>query len=291
MQDESENLDVTIVGVGTAGLTVINHFYNLGVKNILPIICHADADLLRASPVPDKVLFEANRADDDAEWHLTEALNEVEHIGELVVIVTDLSNPDDCRLASALVRIMTVQDRFTVAVIGSPIYADPIQTELAGHTLLELQKRVNSLWVYKLEPTDHHQPVQGLADAVNALATFCQSLIGNVDFLDFKKVVGKARMAVATATYKGENRAADAINDLTTQLKRQIADGPELERILLLTISGDDKPLLLREQVTLSQGISELVGKDIKLFKMGLVTDYRFDEWISVTILAGMPFG
>ncbi|GAB2543114.1 hypothetical protein [Spirosoma aerophilum] len=43
---------LSILGVGTTGLAIVAHLYQLGLRDVRFVICYADEAWLRASPVP-----------------------------------------------------------------------------------------------------------------------------------------------------------------------------------------------------------------------------------------------
>ena len=290
MYDDEEVPTLTIVGVGEMGAAVINQLLKTPVYSASLLICHGNADVLRASAAPNKVLFETNRPDDEAKWHLTDALSNPELPGKMAVIISDLKNPDDYRQVALLIQLFKEQGKLTVPTIGLYPDTDSEQRERIDRRILNLQQQADSVWIYTQEQEDYRKRVEQLASAVSVLAGFCESIIDTADFPDIKRVVGRARMAVATATGKGDNRAIDTVNSLISQIQAQTKDGPVVDRILLITSTGKEKPLLLREQVVLSNGISDFVGREVKLFKFGAVTDATLGEEISVALLMGMPF-
>ncbi len=290
MYDDEEVPTLTIIGVGEMGVAVINLLLKAPVYSASLLICHGNADVLRASSVPNKVLFEANRPDDEAKWHLTDALGDLELPGKIAIILSDLGSPDDYRQVALLIQLFREQGKLTIPTVGVAQDTDPEQRQWVERMILNLQQQADSVWICTQEPEAYLQRVEHTARAVNILASFCESSIDTADFPDVKKVIGKARMAVAVATGKGDNRATDTVNALISQVQAQIRGGPVVDRILLITSTGKEKPLLLREQVAISNGISDFIGREVKLFKFGAVTDAMLGEEISVALLMGMPF-
>lgn len=290
MYDDEEVPTLTLVGVGEMGVAVINQLLKTPVYSASLIICHDNADVLRASSSPNKVLFEANRSDDEAKWHLTDALSNLELPGKMAIIISDLGSPDDYRQMALLIQLFKEQGKLTIPTVGLYPDTDPEQRKRIDSAMLDLQRQADSIWVYTQEQEAYLKQVDHMVSAVSVLASFCESIIDTADFLDVKKVVGKARMAVAIATRKGNNRATDTVDSLINQVKAQTTGGPIIDRILLITSSGKEKPLLLREQMVISNGISDFIGRELKLFKFGAVTDSALGEWISVALLMGMPF-
>ena len=287
MQNELESPNLVIVGIGETGLAVVDHLYNVDIKNVRLVIGHTNADHLRASPVPDRFLFDATQTDEDAKWHLINALNDMKLISELTVVVADLSDPTDCRFASLLVQVLIKQGAFTIVTIGLPTYADPAQRERADRTLRDLQHRANTLWVHKLEQADLQHRIEQLADAVGKLTKFCESLVGNADFADVKRVVNNTRIAVATATSQGDNRAVDIVNSLISQLQAQLPDRPGFDHILLIMSSSDEKPLKLREQTSIFSGVNDFNSREAQIIKTGLISNYWLGEWLDCALLVG----
>ena len=290
MYDDEEVPTLTIVGVGEMGAAVINQLLKTPVYSASLLICHGNADVLRASSAPNKVLFEANRPDDEAKWHLTDALSNPELSGKMAIIISDLSSPDDYRQVALLIQLFKEQGKLTVPTIGLYPNTEPEQRKRVDGMLLNLQQQADSVWICTQEQELYQKRVEQLANAVSVLAGFCESTIDTADFPDVKRVVGGARMAVATATGKGDNRAIDTVVLLIRQIQMQTKGGPAVDRILLITSTGKEKPLMLREQVAISNGISDFVGREVKLFKFGAVTDATLGEEISVALLMGMPF-
>lgn len=290
MYDDEEVPTLTIIGVGEMGVAVVNQLLKTPVYSASLLICHGNADVLRASSAPNKVLFETNRPDDEAKWHLTDALSDVTLPGKLAIILSDLGSPDDYRQARLLTQVLKKQGKWTVSTVSLYPDPDPEQQQWVEHRILDLQQQADSVWIYTQEQEAYHQRVAHMTRAVSILASFCESSIDTADFPDVIRVIAKARMAVAVATAKGDNRAIDTVNALINQVQAQMKGSPVVDRILLITSTGKEKPLLLREQVTLSNAISDFVGREVKLFKFGAVTDATLGEEISVALLMGMPF-
>lgn len=290
MYDDEEVPTLTIIGVGEMGVAVVNQLLKTPVYSASLLICHGNADVLRASSAPNKVLFETNRPDDEAKWHLTDALSDVTLPGKLAIILSDLGSPDDYRQATLLTQVLKKQGKWTVSTVSLYPDPDPEQQQWVEHRILDLQQQADSVWIYTQEQEAYHQRVAHMTRAVSILASFCESSIDTADFPDVIRVIAKARMAVAVATAKGDNRAIDTVNALINQVQAQMKGSPVVDRILLITSTGKEKPLLLREQVTLSNAISDFVGREVKLFKFGAVTDATLGEEISVALLMGMPF-
>ncbi len=290
MYDDEEVPTLTIIGVGEMGVAVVHQLLKTPVYSASLLICHGNADVLRASSSPNKVLFEVDRPDDEAKWHLTDALSNPELPGRVAIIISDLRNPDDYRQVALLTQLFREQGKLTVPTIGLYPDADPEKRSRVDDMILALQQQADSVWLCNQEQEAYQKRVEQLAHVVSILAVFCESTIDTADFPDVKRVVWKARMAVATATGKGNNRAIDTVNALISQIQAQTKGGPAIDRILLITSTGKEKPLLLREQVAISNGISDFVGREVKLFKFGAVTDAMLGEEIRVALLMGMPF-
>ncbi len=290
MYDDEDVPTLTIVGVGEMGAAVINRLLQTPLYSASLLVCHSNADVLRASSAPNRVLLETNRSDDDAKWHLTDALRDFTLPGKLAIIISDLGSPDDYRQAALLIQVLKEQGKWTVSTVGLYPNFDPEQYQWVERRILDLQQHADSVWICNQEQEAFLQRVEHMTHAVSILASFCESSIDTVDFPDVMRVIAKARMAVAVATEKGENRATNILNTLISQIQTQTKGGPVIDRILLITCTGKEKPLLLREQVTLSNGISDFIGREVKLFKFGAVTDATLGESIHVALLMGMPF-
>lgn len=290
MYDDEEVPTLTIIGVGEMGVAVVNQLLKTPVYSASLLICHGNADVLRASSAPNKVLFETNRPDDEAKWHLTDALSDVTLPGKLAIILSDLGSPDDYRQAILLTQVLKKQGKWTVSTVSLYPDPDPEQQQWVERRILDLQQQADSVWIYTQEQEAYHQRVAHMTRAVSILTSFCESSIDTADFPDVIRVIAKARMAVAVTTAKGDNRAIDTVNALINQVQAQMKGSPVVDRILLITSTGKEKPLLLREQVAISNGISDFIGREVKIFKFGAVTDARLGEEISVALLMGMPF-
>ena len=290
MYDDDEVPTLTIIGVGKMGVAVVNKLIETPVYSASLLICHADADVLRSSRVPNKVLFEVGRSDDDARWHLTNAISDLELPGNIAIILSDLSSLDDYRQMVMLVQLFRKQGKLMIPTIGLCPHADPEQQSRVERMILDLQQQADSIWICTREQEAYLQRVDQMVSAVSILASFCESSIDTADFPDVKKIIWKARMAVAVATSKGVDRAANIVTAVVNQVQAQTMGGPVIDRILLITSTGKEKPLLLREQTVISNGISNFIGREVKIFKFGAVTDAALGEEIVVALLMGMPF-
>ncbi|WP_018621033.1 hypothetical protein [Spirosoma luteum] len=290
MYDDEEVPTLTIIGVGEMGVAVVNQLLRKPVYSASLLICHGSADVLRASSAPNKVLFETNRPDNEAKWHLTDALSDLTLPGKLAIILSDLGSPDDYRQAALLVQVLKEQGKWTVSTVG--LYPDPDseQQQWVERRILDLQQQADSVWICTQDQEAYRQRVEHMTRAVSILASFCESSIDSADFPDVIRIIAKARMAVAVATAKGDNRATDIVTMVINQVQTQTMGGPVIDRILLIASTGKEKPLLLREQMAISNGISDFIGREVKLFKFGAITDVTLGERINVALLIGMPF-
>ncbi|MGF7214350.1 cell division GTPase FtsZ [Spirosoma lacussanchae] len=290
MYNDSENPAIALIGLGETGTAVSNQLYRKAIRNVVPILCDTDPDRLRASPIPNKLFVESGRDHADARWHLADAFNELPALGELALIVTDLRTPADCELVPILVDLLAEYGLFTVVCIGLPPDIEAAQQDLANQTMHRLQAEADSLWIYPLSDTTWSQQVDQLTSAVGKLATFGESMLGNVDFMDFKKVVSKARLTLTTARARGQSRSAEIMQELTRQLNQQMAISESgVYRVLLVVCYSDDKPLLVREHVDLSNWVSEVVKTEPLVCKLGMFADPEQGEWLDVSVLIGMP--
>ena len=63
MQDTMYSFDIPavsksiikVIGVGGGGCNAVNHMFNQGIKDVEFIICNTDAQVLKTSPVPNKL--------------------------------------------------------------------------------------------------------------------------------------------------------------------------------------------------------------------------------------------
>jgi len=287
---DSENPPIALIGLGETGTAVGNQLHRTAIRNLIPILCDTDPDRLRASPIPNKLFVESGRDHADAKWHLADAFDELPALGELALVVMDLRTPADCELAPILVELLAEYGLFTVVCIGLPPDLEAAQQDLASQTMLRLQAEADSLWVYPLTGTVRSEQVDQLTSAVGKLATFGESMLGHVDFMDFKKVVTKARLTLTTARARGQSRSAEIMQELTRQLNQQMATSESgVCRVLLVMSYSDDKPLLVREHVDLSNWASDVVKTEPRMFKLGMFADPEQGEWLDVSVLIGFP--
>ncbi|CAN5232142.1 hypothetical protein BH09BAC4_BH09BAC4_48730 [soil metagenome] len=280
---------ITVFGIGTTGIRVADHLHQLAVKDVHFIICHIDKSLLRASTVPNKLLYEAEPDYQEAEQNLMEDLETVLKSSEMTIVVTDLSDLVDCHLADAAIQVLTKLGEFSLVAVGLPTVADPLLREKVDQAMVALQRQANSLLVYEQEQKEPEQRFLQLAEATFRLTEFCQGFIDEDFDVLHKLIKSPGRIAITTGKAMGHERVYNAIDEVAAQLIDQSFDWKRTQELMLIASCDSYTSALAREHMELMMQLINSIGIEPAVVKQGFITDNRLGEWLTINVLFWMP--
>jgi hypothetical protein len=135
---------LTIFGIGTTGIQAVEHLYRLAIKDVHFGICHTDEQLIRQSPVTDKLWYAP--AFDDAEQNLADDLRWMVGSSELTIIIVDLSDSVDCYLVEEAVRIVRALDELVIVVFGTRSTDGHLPNHQINQAIRDIEQLATSCW-------------------------------------------------------------------------------------------------------------------------------------------------
>jgi cell division GTPase FtsZ len=281
---------LTLLGIGTTGLQIVDHLYKMGIKDTRFIICHADKSLLWSSPVPNKLLYEAEPEYEHAEQNLMENLEVALKSSEVTIVVTDLSDFIDCHLADSVMRVLTELNEFSLVAVGLPAITDPPLCEQVDQIMSNLQRQANSLLVYEQKQMDSEQRVWQLAEAIFRLTEFCQGFIDEDFDALHKSIKSPGRIAITAGKGIGYQRVHKAVDEVVAQLIDQSFDRNRTKELMLIMSCNSRSPVLVHEHTELMKQLINFIGTEPAVVKQGYITDSRLGEWLAINVLLWMPY-
>lgn len=283
----SDCYPITVLGIGTAGLAVVKHLFCLAMRDARFIVCHADEAQIRASPVSIRLLYDADDA--EAEKNLLDEFKQVLPASELIIIVTDLSQPIDCQLASIAVSACTELGKFVIAAIGLSILSGQLLPDQVDNVLASLQHQVHSLLIYEQGHVASEQRGYQLAEGVANLITFCESFTSE-DFADMRKVVTRpGRIAVAVGIGNSVNRSKIVLDAVAAQLNEQPFDARFAQRLLLISATSSEDALMVPEHTALMNDMLSFMIHEPAIVKQGIILDNSLGDKLRLSSLFWMP--
>lgn len=283
------SVPITILGIGTTGLAVVGHLYALNLRDVHVVVCHDNDALLRASPVPSKILYDAEEGRAEAEQAAKVEMAQFLKSSELTILVTDVSHWVDCHLVSLAMTVCEELAAFTIVAVGLPTLTDQLLREEANNVLARLQRQASSLLIYKQTHLATQQRVYQLGDGIVSLITFCDGFMSQ-DFATVQNLVTRpGRIAITMGTASGEARSKQALKSVITQLNEQPFDVGMTKRLLVVSASGGEKPELVQEHTAIMKDMLRLLMLEPEMVERGLILDKGLYDRFRLSSLFWMP--
>lgn len=276
---------LTIFGIGTNGIQVVDCLYRQPIKDARFGICHTEEQRLRQSPVTDKLWYAP--AFEDAEQNLADDLRWMVGGSELTIIIADLSDSVDCHLAKEAVRVVRALDELVLVVFGKSRTDLPNrQTDQAIRDIEQLTTTVSCTWA----DMNQQQQVFQLAGVAFRLTEFCYDFT-DADFDDLRSIIqSPGRIAVMTGKGEGDDRVDVAFGEVVAQCQEQQFINTRTKKYsLLVSSSGHTKPITVREHGELMKRITNFIDTEPADVRMGFITDESLWEQLVIHLLLWMP--
>lgn len=299
--EQAESVRIKLVGVGGAGCNTINRLVSGGIHGALTIATNTDKQHLDMIRAHHKVLLGSSvtkqrgaggnpeigrRAAEESLDELNKFLGD----SDVVFIATGLGGGTGTGAAPLIARVARDQGAIVVGVVTLPFrFEGKVRRRIAVKGLEELQRYANTVVVIDnnklldLYPQYNLKTAFSLADEVinNMVLSITESIIKpsliNIDYEDFKTVVGQGRLAsLGIGRSSSPNRAEEAtFNALQSPLVDGSYDG--ISSAIVHVTGGED--MKLKEASRPPEIISELMGEE------GLVIwGARIDNYYASTI-------
>ncbi|MCD6500914.1 cell division protein FtsZ [bacterium] len=299
---------IKVIGIGGAGCNTISRLNSLGLKGIDLIAVNTDAQALKQSSSPQKVLIGQTttgglgtgmdyRLGERAAQESKEKLKEILKGAKMVFLTCGLGGGTGSSGISILAELAKNFGILTVAVVTKPFsFEGGFRQKIANWGLGNLEKKVDSLLcisndrilkvIGKTTSVSQaflkideilSQAVQGISNLISAPG------IISVDFADLEEILkdsGRALFGVGRA--KGENRAMAAAS---SALQSPLLDSPiKKAKGILFDVGGKD--LALFEINSVANFIKKIADKKTKII-FGVSEDRTLEKGeIKVTVIA-----
>lgn len=301
---EKISSNIIVVGVGGAGCNAAEGMYNLGIHNVMFMVCNTDSLALHQKPIPLKISLGASltkglgagadpnvgrEAALESENEIRSAL--IESKSRMAFITAGMGGGTGTGAAPVIARIAQELDILTVGIVSIPQASEGShrkQTAMEG--LKALVKHLDSLLII-----DNQSIVESYGDlratAANAKANdiLARSAKGiaeivtipltvNVDFADVKTTMKKSGIAlVGSAIVKISNQehfvdtVLEEILHSSLLMKNDIVGAKKI----LLNISWGGEEPLSRDMDTIMKSIQNAAGAN---YQASLILGHGFEE-------------
>lgn len=302
---------IKVMGVGGGGCNAVNHMYNQGIKDVEFIICNTDAQVLKTSPIPNKLqlgstLTKGLGAGTNPEIGKNAALESREEIRdrlqgntEMVFITAGMGGGTGTGAAPVIAKIAKEMDILTVGIVTMPFsFEGKKKKDLAEKGIHELKEYCDTVIVIlndKIrEIFGNTSLMQAFSQADNVLTTAAKSIaeiitmpgVINIDFADVKTVMQSSGAAVmGAAVASGKDRAVKAAEEALHSPLLNNTDIEGAQKILVSIMGANMDAITMDEYYEINNYFQEMAGEDANL-KCGISIDETLGEQIRVTVIA-----
>ncbi len=300
---------IMAVGVGGGGGNAVNHMFTQGVENVTFVVCNTDANAVRNSPVPNKVVIgnglgagnkpEVARqfAEDDIE-KIREIFN---NNAQMVFITAGMGGGTGTGAGPVVARVAREKGLLTIGIVTIPFLFEgkkKILKALDGAE--EMAKHVDALLIINNERLTEIYPdldfLNAFGKADDTLSTAARSISEiitvdghiNLDFNDVDTTLRNGGTAIISTGYgEGEHRVTRALEDaLNSPLlkNRDIAGSKRLLMNLYMSGGEDGKSMSMAEVNELRDFVSSIDSEVDVIW--GAAIDNTLGGKVKISILA-----
>ena len=303
---------IKVIGVGGGGNNAINHMYRQDISDVSFVVCNTDAQALKCSPVPNKLLIGPNTTKGQGAGNVPEvaraaaeeSANEIAELfkdGTSMVFVTaGMGGGTGTGAAPVVARIARENDILTVGIVTIPFLFEGEKKILkALNGADEMSKYVDALLVINNERlTDIYGDLDfsnGFAKADDILSIAAQSISEiitvngkiNLDLNDVSTTPKDGGVALISRGYgEGENRITKAIQDaLNSPLlrNRDIEGSKKILFNIYYNPNDTEKPFKMSELNEFTSFMNQFSDMDVI---WGVSYDETLGSKVRITILA-----
>ncbi|MDD6006337.1 MAG: cell division protein FtsZ [Bacteroidales bacterium] len=303
---------IKVIGVGGGGNNAINHMYRQDISDVSFVVCNTDAQALKCSPVPNKLLIGPNTTKGQGAGNVPEvaraaaeeSANEIAELfkdGTSMVFVTaGMGGGTGTGAAPVVARIARENDILTVGIVTIPFLFEGEKKILkALNGADEMSKYVDALLVINNERlTDIYGDLDfsnGFAKADDILSIAAQSISEiitvngkiNLDLNDVSTTLKDGGVALISRGYgEGENRITKAIQDaLNSPLlrNRDIEGSKKILFNIYYNPNDTEKPFKMSELNEFTSFMNQFSDMDVI---WGVSYDETLGSKVRITILA-----
>lgn len=310
--NDNHDAIIKVIGVGGGGGNAVNYMYRQNIRNVNYVVCNTDAQALKDSPVPTKLVLGyeitkgrgagnvPERGRECAEASEAEIRKLFDDQTEMVFITAGMGGGTGTGAAPVIARIAKECGMLTIGIVTVPfMFEGDTKIIKAIMGAEEMKKHVDSLLVINneniIELYKDFTFLNAFAKADDTLANAARSiseiisetLYINVDFQDVKTVLKDSGTSIiATAIGEGEHRITNAIHNALHSPLSKRHDVNTSQRLLIKfnCSSNPDYAIRAEEINEITQFTAKLpVGIDVK---WGIGVDDSLENKVKVTILA-----
>ena len=303
---------IKVIGVGGGGNNAINHMYRQDISDVSFVVCNTDAQALKCSPVPNKLLIGPNTTKGQGAGNVPEvaraaaeeSANEIAELfkdGTSMVFVTaGMGGGTGTGAAPVVARIARENDILTVGIVTIPFLFEGEKKILkALNGADEMSKYVDALLVINNERlTDIYGDLDfsnGFAKADDILSIAAQSISEiitvngkiNLDLNDVSTTLKDGGVALISRGYgEGENRITKAIQyALNSPLlrNRDIEGSKKILFNIYYNPNDTEKPFKMSELNEFTSFMNQFSDMDVI---WGVSYDETLGSKVRITILA-----
>jgi len=302
---------IKVMGVGQGGCNAVNYMFQNGIQGVDFCVCNTDAQVLEASPIPNKIQLGAETneglgagADPEVgKKAAIESMNEIqETLGvntKMLFITAGMGGGTGTGAAPVIAEMAKEAGILTVAIVTTPFGMEGShRSNIASDGVEELKKHVDSILVIsndRLKEIYGKLPItKAFAHADEILNTAAKGIsemitvqgIINVDFRDVYNVMKNGgNVIMGTGTSTGQDRATDAAKEA---IASPLLDDDKLsgaKKMLVQVAYGPEEELTLEEFDTICNFVRDESGVDT-ILKASFNENQHLGNGIKVTIIA-----
>ena len=303
---------IKVIGVGGGGNNAINHMYRQDISDVSFVVCNTDAQALKCSPVPNKLLIGPNTTKGQGAGNVPEvaraaaeeSANEIaelfKDVTSMVFVTAGMGGGTGTGAAPVVARIARENDILTVGIVTIPFLFEGEKKILkALNGADEMSKYVDALLVINNERlTDIYGDLDfsnGFAKADDILSIAAQSISEiitvngkiNLDLNDVSTTLKDGGVALISRGYgEGENRITKAIQDaLNSPLlrNRDIEGSKKILFNIYYNPNDTEKPFKMSELNEFTSFMNQFSDMDVI---WGVSYDETLGSKVRITILA-----
>lgn len=292
-----------MIGVGGAGVNVVEHMIGQGLQGVEFICANTDIESLCRSSARTKVRFgwglgTAGRPElgrnlaQKARSRLTEVLNGA----DLVFIVTGIGGGTGTGAAPVVAEVAHELGILTVAAVSTPFEFEGRRVDVAWKGIKELGRHADAVILFPNEIL-----VEALGDKITMLDAFRfvdQQVINavggiagivsppgliNIDIADVgSTITGAGHCASGSATATGSDRASGAVHKAMLVPSMRLIPPLQRRRVLFSITSG--RTVGLNEVAAVFRAIRDQAADDAMVLG-GATYDDSLGDWLRVSVI------
>ena len=308
----SESSIIKVFGVGGGGSNAVNNMYLKGIRGVEFYVCNTDIQDLQRSPIGNRLALGTKLTNGlgagskpevgkNAALESIDAIREVLKKGEtrMVFITAGMGGGTGTGAAPIIASLAKELGILTVGIVTTPfLFEGQWRMNLAKAGVEQMERAVDTLVIInnqnllKVAPRGLKQrdafimADKVLCDAAKGISELVtNSGYINVDFADVETIMKDGGTAImGTATFEGENRAIQAIEEA---LNCPLLENMDISGAsgVLVNICASEELLQLSETEVVMEHVYNTAGEDARII-FGTVYDDSMQDRLSVTVIA-----